>query len=137
MAETAPAKSDPRLQGDPWRDTHANTLFTEPTEAIAPLSDVRTLVKADANEDACSLRMTGYPVERGLQQVADYFAGIAMLRKVPKRMDDGGVVVMFQTARDLEFVLEWFPDLKDACVEGNRVSIERVGEEARTGEGRR
>lgn len=118
---------DPRRLGEPWQDTNTNSLFTEPTEAIASLSDVRIFAMADADENACSLRMMGYPAEKGLQPVADYFAGIAMLRKMPVRMEDGGVVVAFQTARDLEFVLEWFPDLKGAFVDGKRVRIERVG----------
>eukprot|EP00177_Eucheuma_denticulatum_P003214 GFKZ01005804.1.p1 GENE.GFKZ01005804.1~~GFKZ01005804.1.p1 ORF type:complete len:176 (-),score=23.52 GFKZ01005804.1:341-868(-) len=127
----APITPDPRLASDDYVESPSKSLFDEDTEKIHPVGPDSCQDKRDVDPDeaACSLKLIGYPNWSPVERAADYFSGMARLRKLPERlpgMTTETVVVTFNNKKDLEFALDWFKDKRGMGVAGCGVWVERV-----------
>lgn len=127
----APVTPDPRLAGDDYVESSNTSLFDEDTEKIHPVGpeSCQDQREVDPDEAACSLKLVGYPNWSPIERAADYFSGMARLRKMPERLPGvttETVVVTFYNKNDLEFALDWFKDKRGMGVAGCGVWVERV-----------
>lgn len=121
----APSK-DPRLDGPDFDSPGGDDVFGAADEAMpqsgAPVSE------EDPDEEACSVAVAGFPKDKEIGKLRDYFESIARLRKEPAVKDNGEVTVAFKMKKDVPFTIEWFKDPAKAVIDGARVEVKALKE---------
>ncbi len=126
-------ENDPRLENGKVMekleiDLKQKVKFAPPAKDDAEGRIIKGVkIESDADEEACSVRIKGYPSSAKMSDVEQYFSYMAKLRGGPKRVGDD-VVVSFKTIQDCANVVKFMAE--SPVIGGNNVKMEPIKPQA-------
>lgn len=115
--------SDPRLQGEDFKQTNDGTNLFVTSDEPKPLHTTKLPMNPlDPDEHACTLLVKEYPQNASLDSLRDSFVSFGFLRSYPLRTPHH-VKVVFNTQKEAQFAFNWFADSKQCRVAGHLVDV--------------